>query len=459
MTDFLHHVETRLGELKAQFSAICQWEAFAHAGPAYRARVQLLRESHRRGVHALRQSVRARFSQFDAARLASLMAVPTLPLDEDELRIHRIWLGGPLPALAAEAARQWQCALDAAASTCSATLWVWDARQLRTDPGFIAGPGPGWRIGSCVAAGVRLEVHSLRQLAWARMPALGPQLEALHAQERYVNLADYFRLLVLHEAGGIYLDVDIMPYRAATAFLARPEVPDYAVFAPDPRHVCWMNLVDDENGMLVARRGTPILATMLEQMRVRLQLLRAPQAGALHDATYAVWRDQLGHSFTSYHALARRYSILHDDAAEAVVSGVRGMRLVVDALSGAPCPRDGAEQAAYDACVSALEQRGWQLADPLELAALGELTTTHEAPRMAYAAQLRAQPESCHYYSFLSDDARLDRVNGLFRAYLLARNAQRIARGGFWHATRGRAQAQPGAFADTYPGLEAARPC
>ncbi|UUZ52360.1 hypothetical protein LP419_22805 [Massilia sp. H-1] len=77
----------------------------------------------------------------------------------------------------------------------------------------------------------------------------------------------------MHEAGGIYLDVDIMPYRAATAFLARPEVPDYAVFAPDPRHVCWMNLIDDENGMLVARRGTPILATMLEQMRVRLQLL------------------------------------------------------------------------------------------------------------------------------------------------------------------------------------------
>ncbi|UUZ52361.1 hypothetical protein LP419_22810 [Massilia sp. H-1] len=172
MTDFLHHVETRLGELKAQFAAIRQWEAFAHASapPTRRACSCCARATGAAYTPCARAC--ARFSQFDAARLASLMAVPTLPLDEGELRIHRIWLGGPLPALAAEAARQWQCALDAAASTCSATLWVWDARQLRTDPGFIASPGPGWRIGSCVAG---------RRAAGGAQPApagLGPHARA-----------------------------------------------------------------------------------------------------------------------------------------------------------------------------------------------------------------------------------------------------------------------------------------
>ncbi|HEY0065459.1 MAG TPA: glycosyltransferase [Telluria sp.] len=461
MTDFMIDVGTRLGELKAAFIAIAQWEAFAQADSAgtYQARASLLRENYQRRLRELRQAVRANFAQFDAGRIGSLMALPTLPLDPAELHLHRIWLGGPLPALAAEAARQWQCAIDAIGADYTATLWVWNAHQLRADAGFVAGAGPAFRIGSCVRAGVRFEVHSLQQLAQARMPQLGAALEALHAQACYVNLADFFRVLILHEAGGIYLDVDTMPYHAATVFLARPEVPDYVMFAPAPRHVCWMNLVDDENGMLVAKRGTPALAALLGTMAPRLAALRAPDRRALHDATYAVWRAQMAHSFTSYQALAASHSILPDDAPEAVISGVRGMRLVVDALSGAARPLDAGEQAAYQACAAALEQRGWQLADPLELGQLVQLTTIVETPRMAYAAQLRAQPASCHYYSFLSDDVRLDRVNSLFGAYLLARNALRIARGDFWTPTRGRMPALHAARAGTLGHAQAVRPC
>ena len=59
---------------------------------------------------------------------------------------------------------------------------------------------------------------------------------------------------------------------------------------------------------------------------------------------------------------------------------------------------------------------------------------------MAYAPQLRAQPESCNYYSFLSQDQMLDRVNALFAAYLLARNADRILGGDYWCPTRGSGQ-------------------
>lgn len=449
MTEFIHEVESRLNELKAAFVVMKQWETFCtqDGTQAYHARLRGMRDNYRRGLNELRHAVRARFSQFDAGRMASLMAVPTLPLDESETTMHRIWLGGPLPAMAAEAVRQWQCAIAASrAEGYALALWVWDAHQLRHDPAFIASAAAPYRIGTCVAGGARLEVHSLRQLALARAPGLRDLLEALHSQRRYVNLADFFRLMILHEAGGIYLDVDTMPYRAATVFLARPEVPDYVLFAPEPRHICWMNLIDDENGVLVAKQGNPALARMVDQMSANLM---SPHTHDLHDATYAVWRAHLGCSFTSYHQLAGRHSILHDDAPEAVVSGVAGMRLVVDAISGEARPLSPAERAAYDLCVGALSQRGWTLDDPLELAGLAQLTTTLETPRMAYAAQLRAEPESCHYYSFLSTDVQLDRVNALFGAYLLARNAQRIGQGGFWCRTRGRLQ-------PTYAGFDAA---
>lgn len=459
MTDFSGEVEGRVNELKAAFVAIQQWQTFcAQDGTqAYHARLRAMRDAYRRSLCELRHAVRARFSQFDAGRIASLMAVPTLPLDAAEMIMHRIWLGGPLPALAAEAVRQWQCAIAASrADGYTLALWVWDFDQLRHNASFIAAPAANFRIGTCVAGGTRLEVHSLRQLALARAPDLCALLEALHTQRRYVNLADFFRLMILHETGGIYLDVDTMPYRAATVFLARPEVPDYVVFAPEPRHICWMNLIDDENGLLVAKRGNPALAQMVSQMRANLL---APGAHDLHDATYAVWRAHLGRSFASYHQLVAKHSILHEDVPEAVISGVCGMRLVVDAISGEACPLSDAERSAYDRCVAVLAQRGWTLSDPLELAQLAQLTTTLETPRMAYAAQLRAQPESCHYYSFLSNDEQLDRVNALFGAYLMAKNAQRIGQGSFWCRTRGRPQPSYAAFDTTYATTGAPQAC
>lgn len=104
--DFLNEVEERLGELKADFIAIRQWEAFAPAGAPYQDRVRILQAGYGRALRALRHSVRANFARFDAARMSSLMALPTAALAPAELRLHRIWLGGPLPALALAAARQ-----------------------------------------------------------------------------------------------------------------------------------------------------------------------------------------------------------------------------------------------------------------------------------------------------------------------------------------------------------------
>lgn len=459
MSDLSDEIQARVNELKAAFVAMQQWETFCaqDGSQAYHARLRTMRDTYRRGLYELRHAVRTCFSQFDAGRVASLMAIPTLPLDAGEMIMHRIWMGGSLPVLAVEAVRQWQCAIAASrADGYTLALWVWDVDQLRQHASFIAAPAASYRIGTCVAGGARLEVHSLKQLALARAPDLCALLEALHSQRRYVNLADFFRLMILHEMGGIYLDVDTMPYRAAPVFLARPEVPDYVVFVPEPRHICWMNLIDDENGLLVAKRGNPALAQMVSQMSANLL---APGAPDLHDATYAVWRAHLGRSFASYHQLAARHSILHEAAPEAVISGVCGMRLVVDAISGEARPLSDAEREAYNLCVAALAQRGWRLNDPLELAELAQVTTTLETPRMAYAAQLRAQPESCHYYSFLSNDEQLDRVNALFGAYLMAKNAQRIGQGGFWRRTRGRPQPSYATFDTQYAATGAPQAC
>lgn len=462
MTDFSREFESRIHALKADFVAITQWQAFCaqDGSPACHARLRTLQDGYRRQLRELRQAVRANFSQFDARRVSTLMALPSQRLDGAELTLHRIWLGGALPALAAEAVRQWQCAIDASgADGYSAALWVWDARQLRQDASFLAAPGARHRIGTCVAAGVRLEVFSLRQLAQTLAPSLCALLEALHQAQRYVNLADFFRLLVLYENGGIYLDVDTMPYRAAPVFLAHPEVPDYVTFAPEPRHICWMNLVDDENGMLVARRGTPALAQMVSLMSERLAALPAHGAGDLHDATYSVWRAHLGRSFAGYHQLAAAHAVLFDEAHESVISGVRGMRLLVDALSGAARPLDDAERQSYARCVANLARHDWRLSDPLALAQLADIATSVETPRMAYAAQLRAEQAGCHYYSFLSQDAALDRVNALFGAYLLAHNAARIAGGDFWCRTRGRTPPSYAGFELHQAPAEGARAC
>ena len=128
---------------------------------------------------------------------------------------------------------------------------------------------------------------------------------------------------------------------------------------------------------------------------------------------------------------------------ESLVSGVRGMRLRTDDDSGAALPLSPAEALAYQRCVAALAALDWQLARPLDLERLVELTWTSEIAPMAYAPQLRAEPSGCNYYSFLSDDPQLDRVNALFAAYLLARNAERIARGDFWLPVRGAHAARP----------------
>ncbi|WEF34357.1 glycosyltransferase [Pseudoduganella chitinolytica] len=439
--------EVQVRELKAEFLACRQWELLAsqHDGvrPEYVERLRLQRQGWRHRLAALRAHVRLHFERFDARRVSSLLALPSRPLAPAELLLHRIWLGGPVPDDVRQAICQWGAALDEvdlpAGAGYRSLLWVWDAAQLAGDPLYRPGADgvARYTIGGC-----ELEVQELAPLVCRHVPALVARLRQLHAAGRYVNLSDYLRILVLREWGGIYLDADTMPYRAATVLLARPEVPDYVSFASSgaqvrATHVSWLNLVRDENGFLVARRGDPAVTALAAEMTDALAALPTLQPGALQQATYYRWRQHAGHTLLPCHDLMQDHGVLADVRPERVVSGVQGMRLRVDGDTGAPLPLSPTEQQAYERTVAALAGQDWRLAHPLLLERLVELAWVSEVPPPAYAPQLRADPDCCNYYSFLSDDPCLDRVNRLFAAYLLARNGERIARGGFWSPIRG----------------------
>lgn len=466
MMEFDLQYEVLIKNLKYEFLTCQQWELYCttnhvHDGSS-QARLGVLQENFRQHLFELQQFVQANFALFDARRVSSLLGVPTQPMNGSERLLHRIWMGGPPPPIVREAMRQWQHALEATGTDddggYASLLWVWDQPQLRDCAEFIAAPaGTGYRIGSYALDGRRIAVHSLRAMALDLFAHHFALINTLHGYGYFVNLADFFRLVILQHHGGIYLDADTLPYRSATIFLAKPEVPDYLHVSTaggqvQQCFVSWMNLVSDENGVLIAKKGNPAIAQMVRRMDHNLASLNPWQvphqaqqpaaarayAAMLHRATYDVWRQDLGHTLLSYDHLEKSYSALHEAKQEQMVSGVRGMRLVVDAWTNQALPLTEAEQESYQRCVSALDRLEWRLAHPLDLPVVAELIQVEEVPRMAYAPQLRAEPESCNYYSFLSHDSQLDRVNALFAGYLTALNAQRIGEGNFWCKTRGR---------------------
>ena len=444
MNQFELEFETRIRQLKSEYLARLR---AGYQGQAARERSLGLR--HAAHVAGLRTLVQANLQRFDARRASSLLALPSRTLDPEERIIHRIWMGSALPAVARDAMLQWNVALHEAGGGDGyrQMLWVWDEAQMRNDTSFRKNTSvSAGGIGRYTIGSAELEVYSLRRLVHEFLAPLAPLLETLQAKRYFVNLSDLFRLVILREFGGIYLDADTIPYRSAPVFLSKPEVPDYR--APDGSQVSWLNIYRDENGALMAARGDGAVAGMVRSIAARLALvphdmplMRAscPQAQAyaalLQEATYGVWAEQMGKSYLAYCDIAAHHCVLHDGASEPVPAGLEGMRLVKDALSNEPIPLDARERQSFERCVAALDAREWRLPDALELEHLADVFCLDEHPRMAYPPQLRSRIANCAYYSFLSHDERLDRVNTLFGAYLVKKNAQRIAGAGFWRPT------------------------
>jgi GNAT superfamily N-acetyltransferase len=467
--------EIQINNLKAEFVSLKKWGLHCVANSvdklAAETRLNILKADYRRHLSELQKFVISHFKVFDARNVSSLIAIPTQLLNEDERLIHRIWMGGSFPSMAKEAVRQWDMALEEIESNMDMRydniLWVWDKKQLQGDPLFKPTDGIGnYTIGNYSIGKNVLIVNCLHDLTADFAAANFDFIKKLHAERYFVNLSDFFRLLILLAFGGIYLDADTMPYRSATIFLSKPEVPDYIDFKLDECtgkvrecHVSWMNLFNDENGVLISKKGDLSLKKMVGQMSDNFKEVacNTPKrnyyrahskiyASTLHDATYGVWKQEIAYSLLSYDDVGKHYSVLHDRRKETIIGGLRGMRLVVDAITNVEIPLSDEEEHSYNKSINALEKTDWRLDNPLDLEHCAEVLYLDEVPRMAYPPQLRSEIGNCHYYSFLSHDEKLDRMNSLFCAYLMAKNSERIKRGNFWHKTRG-----TGLQANDYP--------
>ncbi len=466
MMNFDHEYEVLIRDLKSEFLASKHWEleCALHKIDARTAtaRSSLLQQNYKNRLRELREFVQRHFARFDAEHVSSLIGLPTKPLQDDERLMHRIWLGGALPSLAIQAMRQWEEALDEVERNKDGryrlALWVWDAAQVAADPLFLPGAGSSkYTIGRYAVGRRVLSVNSVAALARDLCPAATQMLAGLHARHYFIHLSELLRLLVLRQYGGMYLDVDTVPYKSATVFLAKPELPDYVDCRLDPRSgkirqspLSWLSLSRDEHTLLAARKSNPSVTRLAQTLADGFGRIDAPMpdaraggapvrhyASLLQAATDAAWKSQADATSLAHDEMARSHSVLHDSGKETVLRGLRGMRLLVDARSRMLRPLDAVEQASYRRCVDALDQTDWRLAHPAALEGIADLAYSHESPRMAYAPRLRAEAQGCHYRALLSEDDKLDRVNSLFAAYAIHKNAEQIGKGYFWQPTRG----------------------
>ena len=473
---FQNDYESTLAQIKTQFVARQQCTTLAEAGVAgvesLRRRAAQLHRQHDEQVADLRRLVRANFARFDARAVSSLVAFPAQSLTAEESVLHRIWIGGPPPAGVREAIRQWGVALAITERTVGrryrSVLWAWDDVQLAGDPRFERRAGGAsyvigrYRLGEHPGEAM-VDVGSLATLLHDFAAAHAGLIGELYAKGYYVNLSDIARQLVLKVFGGIYMDADTIPWRTATVFLARPEVPDYLGAAGDHvagrsrPHVSWLNAFEDENGFLVSKKDNSALDQIIVETGLMLAGLRgsvptrdrrspaaAEFAARLHGATYGAWRSHLGRSLLAYDKVARSHCVLQGGMPERRPIGLHGMRLVVDWLTQQPAPLSPNEQASYAHCVEALARAGWRLEAPATLEDVASLCYADEVPRLAYAPQLRTPVGNLHYYSFLSRDENLDRVNALFGAWMIARNAECMRDPDWWVRVQGSAAHAPG---------------
>ncbi|WP_346827357.1 TcdA/TcdB catalytic glycosyltransferase domain-containing protein [Serratia inhibens] len=406
---------------------------------------------YQQGISLLRAWLTDQGHLFDAAQCSSLFCVPTRQLAAQEKLLHRIWLGGAIPDDAREVISQWGDALQAVhhatADEWTGILWVWDARQLRNEAYFTpAAQVKGGLLGEFDAGNHRLQVHSLSELTQKKVGSNLGFIHALHDKRYYATLSDYFRFLILIEMGGMYMDIDTLPHRSATFFLLKPEVPNYLQRLPNGEvsHVSGLNLFLDETGMIIGRSGDRSLCKIL----AGLDQIYAAQTGdvpdknpvyerKLFDAFYLLWSRHIGRTFLSHDSFCKDHGVHYDAVPQAVTCGIRGMRLLEDVITNETLPLGEDELRSYRQCIGRLERVDWQLEQPADLARYAEIFTVDEVPRMAYPAQIRSDIDHYHYYSVLSHDRALDRVNRLFGEYLIADNRRQIDEGNYWRPTVG----------------------
>lgn len=375
--------------------------------------------------------------EINVADLSSMFGVPTSRLSGKECTLHRVWLGGPPPANVVQTIAQWQRAIEASQSEFQQTLWVWDAQQLAGDVRFVVQQADDeQQLGILFLSDALVNVNSLRALMREFDPALTQMLQQLHDKRYYATLSDFFRLAILTQRGGVYMDADTLPAQPATLFLCQPELPNYRGVQ---QQINWLNLFTDETGMIICHQQNPALLKMQQQLsdiyRHWPQPLadKTPQSErAIFEPFYQLWCEQLNVSQLSHQDFSREYAIYGFDMPQQRISGIKGMRLQEDILSGEKRALSDEEESYYQHTIAQLNQRNWKIDNPLTLAEFAPLFVEHDILQIAYAPQLRAEIPYYHYYGVLSQDQQLDKVNTLFSDFLIANNQQTLDAGHFW---------------------------
>ena len=459
---FRQEYERQLKNLKREFQDQIEWQKYCVESNAdnlvKHIKLKQLESDFAIKIEQLRSFVAHNFCYFNANEISSILAIPSQMLSSDELVFHRIWLGSHLPQLAFESINQWEQAFEVTQHDLGlkyhSVVWVWDVGQVDGDQNFIASElNDSYLIGYYLANTQRRAlVKSLKRLLENHPEIDAEFMQQLINKRYFVDVSDYFREFILYTFGGIYIDVDTVPYRAATAFLAKPEVPDYYSYLPSATsgeieqiHVSWLNLLEDENGMQIAKKGNTALAKIIARMNANISRLdkeipdkddversRAYQL-YLHDSTYGEWYSEIGRSFIAYdNIIAKNYLLVLSKIPETVVLGLYGMRLIYDPVNNVKLPLTDFEEDCYRNCIRKLESCNWNLTNPLQLQSVAPVIFTDELIRIAYHPQLRTADHSYDYYSFMSHDENLDRVNNLFGAFFIALNAESIHHPYYW---------------------------
>lgn len=395
------------------------------------------------------EQLRSYFTFHPELRLqaSSFFAVPTRELPDDQRFIHRIWLGGIPPFEVSQAIDQWFCAIKAVqrqgVTAFRQILWVWEAGQMNEETHFNAcqGSDPD-QLGILVTPQGEMQINALSSLL-TRYPGTAKALIfRLYEKGYYATLSDYFRLLILNRHGGVYMDADTLPYKPVGWFLLKPEIPDFLhlpVQGEEGVRLSCLNLYLDETGMIIAAKDDHSLKQISDELNeayLRLPV-RVPDKNIIWERQvfglfYAIWRKHLSRTLISHDDFCQQFAVFTSGVKEAVPCGIKGMRLLEDIITGEKRPLSAEESVSYQRAVTQLSAQGWTLTNPLLLSHYAEVYDLDEHPRIAYSLQMRSEVEHFHYYSVLSEDRDLDRVNALFGRYLLARNQQAIDAGNFW---------------------------
>lgn len=459
---FLSEYEEKINELKDHFRAYKSLERETNlAGSGkflHHTNYEFRKNAYVTALEDLQRFVHVHRELFDATKVSSLLGCPSKELNPEERIFHRIWVGGRIPEDTKESIRQWEDCLAylnrEAAINYRSYLWVWNREQVITDPSFEAiQDNTSDILGYYNLGNARLIVRSIQAMSRQNAIVDLEMMEELVKKRFYNYLSDYYRDVLLYLFGGIYMDIDTIPHRYASIYLAKPEVPDFHEYRKAnsmggeiEANISWVNIWKFEGGVQIAKRNNPAVKAIVEEMNRRLKAISRPLKGMAHDlsdkdlqtslmlyrATYEVWAADLGVSFMPLDKICRNNSVFLIRKTERVILGLDGFRLEYDPTTKSSMPLNPEEKWHRERTLSALKELNWNLPDPLGLADHSRILYADETPRLGYNLQLRAKNPKFNFYAFATDDKDLHRVNDMFGRYLLYSNRERIAKSHFW---------------------------